>query len=354
MRLIAGLRWSLDGIDIDERLVALLNAIAARGSLQQAIGDIGLSYRHAWERLGRLERALGQPLVQLQRGRGARLTPFGSHLTKTTRVVETRLQPELKRAAAELNRPLACEQAAIARIHGLRKPRSRARELAEMLIQRGGPPVELHYQGSLDALISLARKQCDIAGFHVPGLPGPRMLLEPYRPWLKARTLRLIHFADRRQGLIVARRNPLRIESLADLVRRRALRQPAAGIRHALFPRCTPRRASHPLRSNQRLPHRGVHARCSRSHDRKRRGRCRIRHRSGSGTAWARIRPARFGALFSRRAQHCALAPGATGALKAMLKSPRFRSAVRKLPGYTPASAVEALTVKQAFERRPA
>jgi molybdate transport repressor ModE-like protein len=237
MKLGIGLRWLNEGAEIDARVIALLAAIGRRGSLKQAAQEVGLSYRHAWERLGQLESALGARLAQLERGRGASLTELGRQLVATTHRIEEGLQAELKRAAAELNRPLA--RPARSREAGLRICASHdfaLDRLAELLPQHGAPAVALRFQGSLDALASLARKRCEIAGFHVPELPGCGALIEPFRPWLRNRSLRLVHFADRRQGLIVARRNPLGIATLADLPRLQARfvnRQVGSGTRLA-------------------------------------------------------------------------------------------------------------------------
>jgi molybdate transport repressor ModE-like protein len=235
MPLTVGLRWLLDDVEIDARLIALLRSISQRGSLKQAVGQVGVSYRHAWEQLGRLERAFGQRLVQLERGRGARLTPAGEQLVSGTRKVEARLQAQLKSAAADLNRaPSHTRLQAETRLRLYASHDLALDRLAEALANRGAPSVELHVQGSLDALISLARNRCDVAGFHIPELPGRQSLLEPYRPWLRNRSLRLVHFADRTQGLIVARDNPLGIASLSDVARSKARfvnRQPGSGTR---------------------------------------------------------------------------------------------------------------------------
>jgi molybdate-binding protein len=86
----------------------------------------------------------------------------------------------------------------------------------------------------VDALVSLARNRCDVAGFHVPRLPGGQTVTAPYRPLLANRRVRLVHFADRSQGLIVARGNPLEIASIRDVARKRARfvnRQPGSGTR---------------------------------------------------------------------------------------------------------------------------
>ena len=107
-------------------------------------------------------------------------------------------------------------------------------KLRELLASGRDCELELHFQGSLDCLAALARGQCDMAGFHVPDTTGRNALLDQYRPWLKSRALRLVHFATRQQGLIVARGNPLRIRTLADLVDKKARfvnRQPGSGTR---------------------------------------------------------------------------------------------------------------------------
>lgn len=233
MPMTVGLRWLFDGAEIDVRMLALMRGIAERGSLQQACGDAGLSYRHAWELLGRLESAMGERLVQLERGRGARLTAPGARLAEMTIEIETRLQAELKRAATDLNRPLGRRRGAGAPLRVCASHDLALDRLVEALVERR-TAVEMRFQGSVDALVALARNRCDIAGFHVPELPGRQALLEPYRPWLKGRTLRFFHFADRKQGLMVARDNPLRIATLADLARTHARfvnRQPGSGTR---------------------------------------------------------------------------------------------------------------------------
>ena len=94
--------------------------------------------------------------------------------------------------------------------------------------------LELHFQGSLDCLAALHHGQCDVAGFHVPNTAAQGALLEQFRPSLRERTLRLLHLVNRQQGLLVARGNPLRLETLNDLVRTRASfvnRQPGSGTR---------------------------------------------------------------------------------------------------------------------------
>jgi molybdate-binding protein len=106
--------------------------------------------------------------------------------------------------------------------------------LRDSLVLSGNTTLELHFRGSIECLASLAHGDCDIAGFHMPGNDADRTAYAPYRPWLKTRSLRLVRFVSRRQGLMVAQGNPKRLLSLADLADKGARfvnRQPDSGTR---------------------------------------------------------------------------------------------------------------------------
>lgn len=235
MKIGLELRWRIDDEEVDARMLPLLQAIAQTGSLSRAIRDIGLSYRHAWGLLGKLENALGRQLVKLERGRGAQLTPLGVRLLEEAAQMEEQLGPQLRQMGTRIGRELVGthsgnkERVVLQASHDLALGK-----LRELLASGRDCELELHFQGSLDCLAALARGQCDLAGFHVPDTTGRNALLDQYRPWLKSRALRLVHFATRQQGLIVARGNPLRISTLADLVGKKARfvnRQPGSGTR---------------------------------------------------------------------------------------------------------------------------
>lgn len=49
-------------------LIAILQAVDRSGSIKQAAGDLGQSYRHIWGRIKEAEQALGAPLVETQVG----------------------------------------------------------------------------------------------------------------------------------------------------------------------------------------------------------------------------------------------------------------------------------------------
>src|SRR2546421_11364414 len=82
MRIVPTLSWALveTAETLDARLLPLLGAIRAKGSLAAAVAELGLSYRAAWGLLRNFQRMLGAPLVELEVGRGARLAPAGAKL----------------------------------------------------------------------------------------------------------------------------------------------------------------------------------------------------------------------------------------------------------------------------------
>ena len=66
--------------------VDLLERIEETGSIQKAAGEIGMSYRHAWGFLQKMEKRGGIKLVETQvggrEGGGAKLTPAGKDFLK--------------------------------------------------------------------------------------------------------------------------------------------------------------------------------------------------------------------------------------------------------------------------------
>jgi molybdate transport system regulatory protein len=77
-----GLRLWLErkgGVVLGDFRVDLLRVIGETGSLAEAADRLGLSYRRAWGKLREMERNLGKPLVESEKGGahggGSRLTP---------------------------------------------------------------------------------------------------------------------------------------------------------------------------------------------------------------------------------------------------------------------------------------
>jgi molybdate transport repressor ModE-like protein len=350
MKIGLELRWRIDEEDVDARMLPLLRAIAKTGSLSQATRDVGLSYRHAWGLLGKLESALGRKLVKLERGRGAHLTPLGEKWLAGAAQMNEQLGPQLRGMSAQLGRELVGthighkERVVLQASHDLALGK-----LRELLASGRDCDLELHFQGSLDCLAALARGQCDMAGFHVPDTTGRNALLDQYRPWLKSKTLRLVHFATRQQGLIVARSNPLRINALADLVDKKTRfvnRQPGSGTRLFLDYLL----ATHKIRPAQINGYQLEE----------------FTHAAVAATIASGMADAGFGIEAAARQQGLDFVPLATEryylagrsstlkrpgprALLAALDSDPFRAILRGLPGYTAPQTLQILDVRVLF-----
>ena len=215
-------QWQLeraDGRQLMPHLVSLLARVHESHTLTEAAAQLGLSYRYAWGLLQEGHRAFGVPLVKMQRGRGAALTPLGEKLVWADRRIAARLTPLLDSLASELEveveRALSHEQN-ILRLqasHGFA-----VQALRQWLLQEQ-VPVDLKYRNVQEALGSLNGGGCDLAGFHVPLGELQAPTLRHYAGALRPDQHRLVHLATRRQGLMVAPRNPKRIAGVADLTR---------------------------------------------------------------------------------------------------------------------------------------
>jgi molybdate transport repressor ModE-like protein len=198
---------------LDRRLAPLLVAIRAHATLRAAAREIGLSYRAAWNLLGDTGRSLGVPLVELERGRGARLTAAGDQFL----AADARAARRLKESALEID--LGPRRAARVARGGLGIVASHDLLLASLCDHWARPEgvvSSIAFKGSLDSLRALARGEADVAGFHGAASAGGtaaaslRRMLDPRRDVL-------IRFAEREQGLIVMRGNPKRLRTLGDV-----------------------------------------------------------------------------------------------------------------------------------------
>jgi molybdate transport repressor ModE-like protein len=237
MRIVPSLSWRLDdagGEPLDDRLLPLLEAIAASESLAAAVAERGVSYRAAWGLLRDCHGKLGVELVRLERGRGASLTPDGERLLAAQRAAAQRLARVLPGLAAEIGpraapeRPAPALQLRVAASHDLALA-----ALAEALAGGDGLELELSFMGSLLALREFAEGRADVAGFHVP-IAGAAWERKPFLRWLRDRRDRLIRFIDREQGLILPRENPAQVRHFRDIAAKRLRfvnRQPGSGTR---------------------------------------------------------------------------------------------------------------------------
>ncbi len=216
-------------------LIDLLQAVSSHGSISAAARALGLSYRHVWGELKRWEDALGNGLVVWEKGQSARLTEFGSKLMWAERQAQARLAPQIEALRGELERAFAVafdEHAHVATLYASHDDALAA--LREFALATGpdsdgrrdapGPlHLDIRFCGSLDALRALNEGRCEMAGFHTLQHPSPGSLAERiYKPLLQPGRHKIIGFAQRTQGLMVARGNPLALQSLSDVHRLQA------------------------------------------------------------------------------------------------------------------------------------
>lgn len=214
------LAWSLQGDEkllLDGGFLALLRAVGATGSLARAARATGVSYRHAWGQIVRAAEGLGAPLVQLEQGRGARLTPVGERLL----AMDTRLRRRLNTEAAPLLAELAEALPHLEKPSGGALPIRASHDLLLAALRErldSALPIDIVFQGSSESLESLRRGQCRLAGFHLcpQTLPDGRRMLEPF---LRGHSIVIVLLAWREQGLMVGQGNPRSIRKLADLTR---------------------------------------------------------------------------------------------------------------------------------------
>ena len=185
---------------------------------------MGLSYRHVWGELKRWEDELGNELVVWEKGQAARLTPFGTKLLWAERQAQARLAPQIEALRGDLERAFAVAfdpQAHVVTLYAshddaLSALRAHVREPDQLHL-------DIRFCGSVDAIRGLNEGRCVMAGFHTLQHPAPGSLAErTYRPLLQPGQHKIIGFAQRMQGLMVAPGNPLMLRTLKDVAQHKA------------------------------------------------------------------------------------------------------------------------------------
>jgi putative molybdopterin biosynthesis protein len=200
-----------------QALLDLLQALSRSASLREAAQAAGLSYRHAWGLLGSGARSLGAPLVEMQRGRGARLTAYGRKLLEADAHIRTVLDAQLERLRRDVREMLATAAPGKESRLSLRA----SHDLALPLLARICAPrlrLDITFRGADECLAALARGECDLAGFHVAdALPRAAAAAAALGRWLDPQRHQLLHFVTREQGIIV--RPGVRVRGVRDLAR---------------------------------------------------------------------------------------------------------------------------------------
>ena len=206
---------------LDNPLFEILSAIHASGSVGQAAARLQLSYRHVWGELKRWEAALAAELIVWERGKRARLSPFGEKLLFAEQRAKMRVMPQVDNLVAEMEREFALafdpdtHVIPMVASHDLALAR-----LKEFMARDAGLHLDLQFRGSLESIAALSRGECQLAGFHVSEDRARGSLTQKaFKSLLKPGRHKLINFVGRQQGLMVAAGNPKRIAGIADLAR---------------------------------------------------------------------------------------------------------------------------------------
>jgi putative molybdopterin biosynthesis protein len=215
--------WRAGGRALDPRLLALLRALQRHATLKAAAEEQRISYRAAWGLLLEAGTLAGAPLVEMQRGRGARLTRFGAQLLRSDE--QLRHAFETLRSRYEVKIPAGTTRAL--RIAASHDPLLAA--FCERFAMPAALVEEISFRGSEECVALFSRGMVDVAGFHLEGF-DLRRFVRPGRDVL-------VRFAVREQGLIVAHGNPKRLASLADIAKTHARfvnRQRGSGTRRLI------------------------------------------------------------------------------------------------------------------------
>jgi putative molybdopterin biosynthesis protein len=208
---------------IRNALMDLLAAVREHGSISAAAKGMGLSYRHVWGELKRWEAELGQPLVVWEKGQRARLSEFGDKLLWAERQAQARLAPQIESLHADLERAFAVAFDEGAHVLTLFASHDDALAALRDQAMQARLHLDIRFVGSVDAITALNQGRCVMAGFHIPPQRGRGSIAErTYRPLLQTGKHKLIGFARRSQGLMVAKGNPLGLSGVADIAAKRA------------------------------------------------------------------------------------------------------------------------------------
>jgi len=337
-------------------LIDLLQAVAAHGSISAAARALDLSYRHVWGELKRWEQELGNELLVWEKGQAARLSEFGAKLLWAERQAQARLAPQIEALRGDLERAFAVAFDPHAHVVTLYASHDDAlavlREyaLADHTAQSNAEQLHLdiRFCGSVDAIRALNEGRCVMAGFHTLQHPQPGSLAEQvYKPLLQPGLHKVIGFAERTQGLMVAPGNPLGLLSLADVQRTGARfvnRALGTGTRVVV---------------DELLAQAGIAVKDLRGYDTTEPSHTAAAHAVASGSADVAL-----GIAIAAQAQgldfvplvqenyhlvclKSALQEPAIGALLEVLQSPAWQTRLAGIAGYTPSHCGEVLSLRK-------
>jgi molybdate transport repressor ModE-like protein len=216
-------------------MLDFLNEVRVTGKIGRAADRAGVSYRHAWNLIEKWSAFFEAPLVDRKQGRGTSLTAFGGKLVWAGQRLQARLGPQLQNLSQELETEInqfLPHGPSIIRVHASHG--FAVSKLRELLSREADLGVDLRYVSNQNSLASLAHDGCDLAGMHLPQGELRKGSIAASKGWLTPSVHRVIGFVTREMGLMVKRGNPLRINSIEQLIDPRARfvnRDPDSGTR---------------------------------------------------------------------------------------------------------------------------
>ena len=216
------LNWKISNdqeLDVDPVLFQLLEEIQRLGSLKQATDKAKVSYRFAWGLLAKWEAFLKQPLVILERGRGASLSVIGEKLLHANLQLQARFTPEMDNFATQLKQELesVLVNDDVSSLNIFASHDMAIDSLRELINKQSTFKLDLHFHGSLESLRALGKGECDIAGFHIPDGKIAKHIIPKYLEYLDQEKHQLIYVVKRNQGLMIQPGNPKNISSFKSL-----------------------------------------------------------------------------------------------------------------------------------------
>jgi len=204
----------------------LLKSVEQGKTLAAAAKDLNVSYRTVWNELKEVEQELGCKFLDRIKGHGSRITPAGRLLISSLERLDLQLAGETQRLADDIGMKLA---------NHIKKKFDQfifcsSNDPLIELISPKFDEIEFETMGSGHALDRLLEEKASIAGFHV----SDPQEIKGIQDHLQRRNLTVVPLMQRVQGLILAKRNPLKIKSVRDLARpevRFINRQKGAGTR---------------------------------------------------------------------------------------------------------------------------
>ena len=331
------------------RLLSLLACIEKHGNLKSASESCNVSYRCAWDVVQDAEALFGTPIVEMKRGKGTLLTPFGKKLLWGQKKVIARLGPLLESMASELEAELESVKSLTDPVLHMHASHGFAVATLHNHLKDIDLPIELDYRGSVESVRALKMGDCDIAGFHVPMGVLEKRVFRQFSELLDPGCHCLINLARRRLGLIVPKGNPLGFWSIGDIGREGIQfvnRQAGSGTRVII---------------ELMLEAEGIDASRIRGYDRLEFTHAAIAAYVASGKAdvGLGVEPAarQFGLDFiplltERYFLACSRENLSTPKIEkilALLRDSKFKSEVNQLPGYEALDSGEVLDIAEAF-----